>query len=150
MSSIIAYLIFPSIFKTRSMPFFSKPFLLLLFNFPTHSTSLIKKTVTLNERHYSFPKVFSRFSWVLKKIIDADSAGGSFQKFGLEIHRKKTEKLSRMKVTSGCPTFFKKRLWSDYIVEANPYSSLTDANPLLTHTGTLGCWVSPLALCVPL
>ncbi len=42
-----------------------------------------------------------------------------------------------------------KRLWSDYIAEANPYPSLTGANPLLANTGTLGCWVSPLARCVP-
>ncbi len=45
--------------------------------------------------------------------------------------------------------FINKRLWSDYIVEADPNPSLTSANPLLTHTGTFGCWVSPLALCVP-
>ena len=42
-----------------------------------------------------------------------------------------------------------KRLWSDYIAEANPNPSLTGAIPLLTRTGTLGCWVSPLARCVP-
>ncbi len=30
-----------------------------------------------------------------------------------------------------------------------PSPPLTGANPLLTHTGTLGCWVSPLAHCVP-
>ncbi len=42
-----------------------------------------------------------------------------------------------------------KRLWSDYIAEANPCPSLTGMNPLLADTGTLGCWVSPLARCVP-
>jgi hypothetical protein len=42
-----------------------------------------------------------------------------------------------------------KRLWSDYFAKANPQPSLAGANPLLAITGTLGCWVSPLAHCVP-
>jgi hypothetical protein len=33
--------------------------------------------------------------------------------------------------------------------KADPYPPLTGANLLLTRTGTLGCWVSPLAHCVP-
>jgi hypothetical protein len=35
------------------------------------------------------------------------------------------------------------------IAKADPYPPLTGANPLLTRTGTLGCWVSSLARCVP-
>ena len=38
---------------------------------------------------------------------------------------------------------------SGSIGTAANYRPLTSAIPLLTHTGTLGCWVSPLALSAP-
>ena len=38
---------------------------------------------------------------------------------------------------------------SGYVGEAGSHRPLTGAIPLLTHTGTLGCWVSPLARCTP-
>jgi len=42
-----------------------------------------------------------------------------------------------------------KRIWFDYIGEAAYYQPLTSAVPLLTDTGALGCWVSPLARFTP-
>ena len=38
---------------------------------------------------------------------------------------------------------------SDCVGEASGHRPLTSAVPLLTHTGTLGCWVSPLAQSAP-
>ena len=38
---------------------------------------------------------------------------------------------------------------SDYVGEAGDHRPLTGAVPLLTHTGTFGCWVSPLARSAP-
>ena len=38
---------------------------------------------------------------------------------------------------------------SDYVGKAAGHRPLTGAVPLLTHTGTLGCWVSPLARSAP-
>ena len=40
-------------------------------------------------------------------------------------------------------------MWSGCIDGASSNQSLTGAIPLLAYTGTLGCWVSPLARCVP-
>jgi len=47
------------------------------------------------------------------------------------------------------PFFREEKIRSGFIGEANHNMPLTCAIPLLTHTGVLGCWVSPLARCTP-
>ena len=53
---------------------------------------------------------------------------------------------SRQKI---CLELSRKSFESGYFRRASHRQSLTGAIPLLTHTGTLGCWVSPLTHYAP-